>query len=159
MMTWGTSTRLTLILVLLGTACGESSPANTVATKEDALKIRAAAESALSRLPGGNGEGSCPDGGTVKGKFTIEEITEEGGTMTQEVTFDGCVSQGVTLDGSLVQEAKGTGAGKFTTTHTGHVDTSLGSCNVDLKGTFTRDSSGNTTGVETSGKLCGFDTP
>lgn len=157
MMTWGSLGSLGVVFVLLGTGCG-GSPTNTVATKEDALKIQRAAESALAQLPGGNGEASCSGGGTIGGKVST---TGEGssGTTKQEVTFTGCVSQGVTLDGSLLQEGQATAAGAISSTHTGHVETSLGSCVVDLKATTTFDLSAGTTKTETSGKLCGFDVP
>ncbi len=144
MMTGGSFKKLGVVFVLLGTACGGGGPTNTVATTEDAGKIRTSADAAMSAVIG-NSETSCPNGGTVASETTVgvDLLKGEASTHT-DYTFRGCVSREVTLSGSLRRTVNSNGS----TTITGDLDTSLGSCIVDLQGVALATAS--------AGELCGF---
>jgi hypothetical protein len=144
MMTGGSFKKLGVVFVLLGTACGGGGPTNTVATTEDAGKIRTSADAAMGAAVG-TAQTSCPGGGTVASETTlgIDLLKGEASTHT-DYTFNGCVSREVTLSGSLRRTVNSNGS----TTITGDLDTSLGSCIVDLQGVALATASG--------GELCGF---
>lgn len=127
--------------------CG-GGPTNTVSTKEDAAKIRSAMSGPASAV-GAGGEAACPEGGTVKMDTDVGfDILKGEASTAMNYTFTGCVSQGVTISGSWAQIIK-TSTGGQSLTHSGHVETSLGSCILDLKGT--------TTGAALTGTYCGFE--
>jgi hypothetical protein len=137
---------MSLLAIAFTVGCGGAT--NTVKTKEDASKIRSAMSAAQAGVSLG-GEAACPEGGTVKSEQSIGVDALKGEiSTTLKYTFSGCVAQGISINGSWSQILRVAG-GSSTMTNTGHVDTSLGSCIVDMKGT--------TVSAAVSGMFCGFD--
>lgn len=139
---------VSLLFAASAVGCGGSSPTNTVSTKEDASKIRSAMAGPMSAVSTGE-EAACPEGGTVKIDTSIgADVLKGEVSTTTTYTFTGCISQGVTLSGSWSQVSKTTAGGQ-SLTYSGHLETSLGSCILDLHGTIA--SSART------GTFCGFE--
>jgi hypothetical protein len=138
---------IVLGVLMMAWGCG-GGPVNTVKTKEDAAKI-AAAITAAQVSAGAGGEAACTSGGTVKAETSVGgDILKGEVTTTVKYSFSGCVSQGVTLNGSVSQVTNlASSAASFTTS--GNVDTSLGSCIVDTR------TDASSTAV--TGNYCGFD--
>jgi hypothetical protein len=146
MMTRG---KIYVLVGLLGMVGCSGGPTNTVKTKEDADKILSAVGTAMGLVPL-DGQVACPDGGTVSGKVTLGvDILKGEASTTNSYSFKGCVIQGITLDGALDRVSK-TGGGGSSLTSSGHVDTSLGSCIIELAGA--------SLSTTQTGTVCGFDT-
>jgi hypothetical protein len=138
---------LGLLTLTCAVGCGGGAT-NTVKTKEDAAKILSAASTAQSKVTGG-GEASCDGGGKVSAKTSIGGDLLKGEiSTTTEISFSGCVSAGVTLNGSWSQITT-VSSSTPTLSNTGHIETSLGSCIIDMKGT--------TVSAAVTGMFCGFD--
>lgn len=136
-----------LVVLASVAACG-GGPTNTVLTKEDASKIRIAVNGPMARV-GSEGQMDCPQGGTVKSEMSLGfDLLKGESSITRTVDFTGCVSEGVTVSGSLSEITKTTASGS-SISHSGHVETSLGSCILDLQRT--------TTSAAMTGTFCGFE--
>lgn len=136
-----------LVVLASVAACG-GGPTNTVLTKEDASKIRTAVNGPMARV-GSEGQVDCPQGGTVKSKTSLGiDLLKGESSITRTIDFTGCVSEGVTVSGSLSEVTKTTASGS-SISQSGHVETSLGSCIVDLQRS--------TSSAAITGDFCGFD--
>jgi hypothetical protein len=141
-----------LLLLLFASGCGDDSNAstsggpgsgapgsasNTVANLADAKKIYAALQAVTQR--GARMSGACPDGsGSVAAKTALMAGSNSS-TTNLEFTFSSCLSQGVTLDGTLntsvsisIALDKEPPTPSVSERDVGSLTTSLGVCSVDM---------------------------
>jgi hypothetical protein len=97
----------------------------------------------------------CPDGGSLSVDAEAE-VTDESTEAALSIAFDGCVADGVTIDGAMSYAARVTPTEVTAEVH-GELDWSgdaEGTCAVDIEASVTRDGQ-SVTANSVSGGLCG----
>lgn len=151
--------------------------AEAVDSEEDAVKGWAATQSALETGSAGTYQtavdidtsADCLNGGTAHFKGTVDTTIDlenpAAGNSTNldyTTTFNGCTTQGVTIDGTLdytlMTMTSGEGSASVHYTYAGEVTWSgdvSGSCVIDMSADVVTDTTG--ASVSYKGSVCGFD--
>jgi hypothetical protein len=166
-----TRSAIPFVFVLLATACSEGDePTTDVDSARSGWRSTEIALAEAGIQTGWSGSGTVgPDGveaqamGTVEcpggGSMTVDaegEVTEDRTEAMLSIAFDGCVADGVTIDGSMSYAGRVTSEDVTAEIH-GDLEWSgdtEGTCAVDIEASVTRDGP-SVTASSVSGGLCG----